>query len=398
MKFAVMSFGGSSGEVYCEPSVLNVVSRDHDVKWLDQSGTLSYQFADMYLCSVYTAGYFKFIEWKNTFAIPKDRIAVGGYHPSSAPEDFVGYADYIVKGACDDIVATLSKGKGIINGIFTGTNVPNRSCYSVSRNIQALPDYYEEELLTSVATSFGCPFRCDFCATPTISPKLASRTLDSIEAETHDMPQSSVMFIRDENFLKNKDWKERLDILKRKTDKLYLFSSSDMLTKETVRELKNRKVWMVSLGLEDVTKEYTKNRNLDSAVRNLKNAGVYTDISFIINPAFRQGFVDGILDKLMERLKCYMPERICGNFLIPYPGTKVWNEYKFMLKYEDYPYMTGKYALLEPDYLIRNDLEEKLIQFQLDYFMSKEYNQVRNFECNDTLHNIFKSLQSKINY
>jgi radical SAM superfamily enzyme YgiQ (UPF0313 family) len=301
----------------------------------------------------------------------------------------------VITGICDEFWETFDKGVGIHKGVFKGKNVPARYCYDISKNIQALPDYYNDQKLTSITTSFGCHFRCDFCATHLMSRKIKKRRIESIVGELKDMIYSDVLFIRDENFLKCSDWKERLELIKESTDKIYLFASADMVTKETVRILKKNRVWMVSMGMEDITMQYPKNRNLHNAIKILKDADIFVDLSFIINPSTLKNINEEmeLFRQIKRKLFSYMPERICGNFLIPFPGTMI--SKKYHIKPNKYRLMTGKSAILSKNKNQKNRLERMLINIQLDYFMSSEYNEMREFQCGDTLHDIFIRLLKK---
>lgn len=117
---------------------------------------------------------------------PRVLIVVGGHHATVAPEDFISpFIDLIVIGegifVFRDIVARFDKGYGFegIPGtaISTGAGV-TRTASRPTEDLDACPlpdrsptaecriNYHSEWMrpLTSIRTSKGCPYRCNFCA------------------------------------------------------------------------------------------------------------------------------------------------------------------------------------------------------------------------------------------
>jgi hypothetical protein len=194
-----------------------------------------------------------------------------------------------------------------------------------------------------------------------------------------------------------KDWVLRLEAIHRllPTTKIYLFASANTLSEKAVKVLANNNVYMVCLGLEDPTAEYRKNNRLDEVVRLLKASGVMVYLSFIVDPLRIIGREAGaefysILGKRVEELA---PEMICGNFLMPFRGTAIWDKYYAYVSPEDYKYYDSKTPFLVRNPVVREKMKFFMFWFQWLYYTSDFYNRnVRKFDVADTLHLRFLEL------
>lgn len=386
-----------------EPSVLHVLPPDGD-SFKSEYSMKNTLFNDddvmYYLCSVYISGMEEFEKWASQH--DKTKIVVGGYHPTTFPEEFKNLAYKIVQGTCDDFFATITQRGQVVKGI-TSDRVPRYELYNIKYNHQIIPDAYPGDIFSSIVTSQGCPYKCDFCCSPIMCDKLVSRPLHIMEAELtlrkQINPTIDFMFIRDENFPLQKDWKLRLEMIHRfyPETKVYMFASANLLTEEMVGGMKDNNVYMVCIGLENINSTYAKNKNLDVSVQLLKKYGIYTYLSFIVNPLEIIGREKGELfyAKLNSRLYELMPEMICGNFLMPFKGTKLWDEYYWLVSKDDFKEYDSKSAFLIKNEIIRKKMEFYMFWNQYSYYNSSEYLKMRNFNCGDTLNQRFNDLFDK---
>ena len=385
-----------------EPSILTVLPPDDNVEFAYRN--LDYNDGDvqMYLCSVYISGYKQFIEW--SLKHDRRKIVVGGYHPTTFPEDFVKYADKIVVGPCDDIFATIAQEGQTVTGITTHKNVPRRDLYDITKNQQIIPDKMPDDVVVSINTSIGCNTTppCDFCCTPMMCPTILSKPIDLVEREVNDLRKyhPKFMFIRDENFTMQKDWKERLTIIYNAfpQTKKYLFASANTLNEERIEFMRDRGVYMICLGLEDPTKSYSKNKTLDHVVDICKQHGMYTYLSFIVNPLEIIGKEQAqkFYEILMNRIYELRPEMVCGNFLMPFRGTKLWDKYYAHVSEDDYAHYDSKTPFLVKNAVLQEKMKFFMFWYQWVYYTSDVYNKnVRQFAVNDMLHLRFVELYEK---
>jgi radical SAM superfamily enzyme YgiQ (UPF0313 family) len=157
-------------------------------------------------------------------------------------------------------------------------------------------------------------------------------------------------------------------------------------------------VYMICLGLEEPTKNYIKNKKLDEACALLKKYNIMIYMSFIIDPlkAIAEQDEAELYRILEERVYELQPEMICGNFLMPFPGTPLWDSYADKVKAEMYKHYTSKIPFLCEEQESHDRQKYNMFRFQWEYFTSDFYNtNVRKFETNDTLHLRFKQLYAR---
>lgn len=242
--------------------------------------------------------------------------------------------------------------------------------------------------------------KCDFCCSPMMSPHVVSKPIGMIEKEVEQIKKQELkfIFIRDENFPLQPDWKERLDLISQTGAKIYLFASANLLNEEKLKYMKEKGVYMICLGLEDISVSYEKNKRLDEVVRLMKKNGIYTYLSFIVDPLKIVGREAGeeFYKKLMSRFYELGPEIVCGNFLMPFRGTKIWDKYYQHISPEDYKYYDSKTAFLVKNPVLREKMEFFMFWYQWQYYNSDFYNKnVRMFAVGDTLHQRFQELYHK---
>lgn len=268
----LMTFPIQDKNLGLEPSILTVVSSltefDGRLIYIYDNDTIKYEINEdynicSYLCSVYISGLEDFKNWAKYR--DKEKIIVGGYEPTLNPEEFENYSSRIILGPCDDLSETLLSQSGkIVKGITSFKNIPRYDLYDIKLNQQIIPDKNPEDIVVSINTSMGCYFNCDFCCSPLMSSnKIISKPLQLVEKEVNYFKKYNpkFLFIRDENFPLQKDWKQKLDIIHKNliNTKIYLFSSSTFCTNEDdVQFLKENGVYMICLGLEDITIDYKK--------------------------------------------------------------------------------------------------------------------------------------------
>jgi radical SAM superfamily enzyme YgiQ (UPF0313 family) len=189
----------------------------------------------------------------------------------------------------------------------------------------------KQDINLGLEPSIGCPFKCDFCGTPMMCPTLSEKPLELVAKECEALKKYNpkYIFIRDENFPLQKTWKERLKLISNIGAKIYLFASANLLNDDVIEFMAEHNVYMICLGLEDITVSYNKNEKLDEVCSKLKEHGIYTYLSFIVDPLKIVGREKGedFYNKLINRLESLKPEMICGNFLMPFRGTKIWDYY-----------------------------------------------------------------------
>ena len=398
-----MTFPKQNLNLGLEPSILTVVPNDtEDVKVhyaLDQNN-IEYKDEDVlyYMCSVYITGMDEFFKWASHH--DKNKIITGGYEPTINPQEFVDYSYKVITGPCDSFNETIEQEGTIVKGITNNWRIPRYDLYDVHLNQQIIPDKEKDDVVTSINTSQGCPFNCDFCCSPLMCDHIMSKPSSLVQKEIDYLKQTGAkfIFIRDENFPLQRDWKEKLAIINQLGAKIYLFASSNLCTEQNVKYMKEHGVYMVCLGLEDISVEYGKNKELDKTCELLHKYGIDVYLSFIVNPlkVNTDEKAKDFYARLLERFMELKPEMVCGNFLMPFRGTKIWDDYKDYVDREDFKSYDSKSAFLEKDPYRRLKDEYDMFYYQWIYYNSKFYqDNIRKFNVNDTLHLRFEELKDE---
>lgn len=407
MRYIVaMTFPQQNLSLGLEPSILTVVPDDSkDVKVVyvinqyDDGTMPNEQDVLYYMCSVYITGMHEFFRWATSH--DRNKIIVGGYEPTINPGDFVEHVHKVITGPCDSFYATIAQEGQVVQGITTNWRIPRYDLYDVRLNQQIIPDKRPDDIVTSINTSQGCPFRCDFCCSPLMCDRILSKPLPLVAEEIEYLRVNTgakFIFIRDENFPLQRDWREKLQVISRLGAKIYLFASSNLCTEDNVRFMRDNGVYMICLGLEDVTVDYQKNRELDQTCNLLHRYGIYVYLSFIVNPTKIATRKDSLAfyHRLLTRFQELKPEMVCGNFLMPFRGTKIWDDYKELVTEEDFDHYDSKSAFLEKDPIRRLQDEYNMYYYQHLYYLSDFYNQgIREFETGDTLSLRFHELHNE---
>ena len=399
-KILAMTFPKQDTNLGLEPSVLTVVPDGDNVFYV-----MDYRIdmfpdeeVEYYLCSIYITGMMDFIEWSKNHT--KSKIIAGGYEPTINPDDFLEYAERIIIGPCDDFYETIKQEGRVIKGITSNKRIPRYDLYDVHNNQQIIPDKKPDDIVTSINTSQGCPFQCDFCCSPLMCDHIMDKPLPLVKKEIEYLSDlhPKFLFIRDENFPLQKDWKEKLKLIEKTGAKIYLFASANLLTEENVKYMKEHNVYMICLGLEDITVEYGKNKKLDEVCERLHQNEIYVYLSFIVDPlkVNTDKKAKEFYEKLLKRFRVLRLEMVCGNFLMPFRGTKIWDKYKHLVTSDDYKYYDSKSAFLEKNPVRRAKDEFDMFYYQWFYYMSDFYNKdIRKFEVHDTLHLRFLELKKE---
>lgn len=343
---------------------------------------------DLYLCSVYTRGWEEFKQF--SMLVGRENIVAGGYHPTACPEDTLVYAAKVVKGYCSNIDEILAGAPGIHSGKF-GFTPMRRDLIDMRGLRQIYPDIRPNEISGSMVSSVGCPYDCDFCSTPNMSGrKMQISPLTYVESEVADLVARGVstVFIRDESFATHPKMTEVAPFFKGKFRVLYSFGTGAVMAKrpDLIRCLVENGWHSLNFGLEDVGTRYKKNVNLKMAASNCRQNGMGMVMSFIVNDDGKDfAMAKANYTALYEAFCDLGPMQVCANFLMPFPGTQIWPQYKDRLRPGDFDRFDSKTPLFcAPE--LKTWHKRMIVAVQLKYYLSEAYKKVRKFECGDTLH------------
>lgn len=371
-----------------EPSVLSLVSqRPGDTSEFIEDN-IPRNGIDLYLCSIYTRGWEEFCEFSKK--VGRDKIIAGGYHPTARPLDALVYARKVVTGLCGNIEEIIEHPHG---GVIQGKAVHrlmNRNLIKMDDMQQVYPDVMPYMNVGSSVSSVGCPYDCDFCATPQMSGrKMTAYDTNLIEEDIQDLKKynTNVVFIRDESFATHPNFDEAVQLYGNAGfDVLYSFGTAAALNEKKMRHLADNNWHSLCLGLEDVNTTYRKNKTLFAVSEMCQKYNVGLTLSFIVNDD-KKSLEDMIKNyqALTQAFFELKPIMVCANFFMPLHGTKLGDSMQDRVDAKMWSKFDSKTPLFsspELEYLHR----QLAVAVQLNWYYSSEYAKLRNFECGDTLH------------
>jgi radical SAM superfamily enzyme YgiQ (UPF0313 family) len=371
-----------------EPSVLSLVSkREGDVSEFIADNQPR-EHIDLYLCSVYTRGWHEFCEFSKK--VGREKIIAGGYHPTARPLETSMYAKKVVTGLCGNIEEILDMPNG---GVIPGKAVHrlmDRSLLKMEDMQQVYPDVMPHMNVGSSVSSVGCPYDCDFCATPQMSGrKMTAYDVELIEEDIANLKKynTNAVFIRDESFATHPNFDQAVKLYgEANFDVLYSFGTAAAMNERKIKTLADSNWHSLCLGLEDVHTTYKKNKTLLSVSEMCQKYDVGLTLSFIINDENKT--LDDMIKNYQALTQAFFelnPVMVCANFFMPLPGTKLGDSMKERVNKEMWKKFDSKtplFAPIELEYLHR----QLAIAVQLNWYRSKQYAKIRDFECGDTLH------------
>lgn len=124
-------------------------------------------------------------------------VVYGGNHASMVPEEAAQYVDVVFKGEAEDKWIELLQDfeNGNLKPTYEGGRPDLKNVPAARQEL-----YHENYLFSTIQTTRGCPFKCDFCSVHTFNgTRHRLRPVDDILDELEQI-KSEFMFIIDDNF------------------------------------------------------------------------------------------------------------------------------------------------------------------------------------------------------
>jgi len=234
-------------------------------------------------------------------------------------------------------------------------------------------------------SSRGCPFNCSFCS-PSIrnsigknyriqSPK---RTADEIEFLVKNFAVNALSF-EDDLFTLNK--KRVIDLCKEIIDRKIQISWTvatrlDSLDLETVGWMKKAGCFGMSVGIESGSDRILSLINKGEKIKDLKKGmAILNKVGIAVTTNLIIGHPTETLNELRQTLslaKSLKPIFIHLHYLTPYPGTKIFNQYKSKLtQFQDFSHWKAHEFNISA---IKTEVLQKMMrQMYLKYYLNCSY-------------------------
>jgi anaerobic magnesium-protoporphyrin IX monomethyl ester cyclase len=343
---------------------------------------------------------------------PKKVVIVGGPHCTIQGKEVLNEmnADISVVGEGEriivDIVETIKENKELLNihGIFYRENgkiksglpqieienldsldFPDRSLikqYSYGKEMLTGITYFARGKITTIMTSRGCPFNCNFCVMKSIFKKCRFRSAENVVKEMEEISREyKSVFVVDDNFLMDKKKTHKImDLLIQKKLDLDIWISGIRITdadEELFKKMRKAGVKSLEFGIESGNQEvldyYNKKITLEQvekAVKLSKKIGFFTVGNFILGaPIETEKHINDTIS-FAKKLNLDFAFFYGFSFL---KGSKLWAEaYKQgkIKENEMFVFCDSRRGLCN---FTAEELREKLSKAYLSYYMSPKY-------------------------
>lgn len=330
-------------------------------------------------------------------------VILGGLHVSFNPEEAKAHADCIVCGEAENLWDTVLENVAAkqLKPLYDAKDFPPVKTIA-PLDYKRIAKASKREKVDSTKSipiyiTRGCPYECSFCVTPSFTGKLYRRQNDE-ELKAQIMAAKEAFFkhngqknakpwfmLCDENLgiSKTRLWKA-LDLLEECDIMFSVFFSMNFLEDdETVKRLVQAGCNMALVGFESIkqsTLEAYNKGHVNSAdkiaevIERCRKAGLNIQGNFLVNPDL-DTFED--MDELVRfigRNNVFMP---IIQIITPYPGTKMYHEYKQkgLITDEDWDKYNALNLVVKSEYLDPIIFQHKFMQI---YYQSYSWKNIVN--------------------
>ncbi len=334
-----------------------------------------------------------------------DLLVVGGPLSTTNPGDFLDHFDVAVMGEGEETMLQIARmfeaglSLSTVDGIaFKDKNsIKNTAPRSFIKDLDAIPfpsrdlfdnqsykDYYRRNFgytTSSIMTSRGCPFNCDFCSRPVFGNDFRSRTAMNIVEEIDEIKSLgySRIWFADDCFTLGQ--KRLIDICDKLIDRHVnlgweCLSRVDTIDREVAAKMKQAGCIRVFFGIESgnddvlrIMKKQVTAAQAAKAVRVCNEAGIRVGAFFIV------GYPGESEKSLLDTLRFSSSLDLDYlSFTLPYPipGTMLFERVRNKMFAEDWSEPKGL-SLVKHGLLFKSPLSESKLKLAIMKGMSQFY-------------------------
>jgi anaerobic magnesium-protoporphyrin IX monomethyl ester cyclase len=248
----------------------------------------------------------------------------------------------------------------------------------------AYKNYYKKRYgytTTSIMTSRGCPFQCDFCSRPVFGNQLRSRSASNIADEVEEVRKLGYdrIWFADDCFTINRN--RLLSICKElKHRKIRIgwecLSRVDTVDTEIARNMKQAGCIRVYFGIESgndkvlkIMRKQVTTQQARNAVKTFRNIGIQTGAFFILG--YPGETEQTVLDT--ANFASSLPlDYLSFTFPYPIPGTPLHERVKTQLTCDDWSEPNGPH-LVKHKLMFHSDFSENKLKLALFKGMIQHY-------------------------
>jgi len=332
-----------------------------------------------------------------------DFLVAGGPLPSVDPEKFLQYFDAVVIGEGEEtmteLVQSLMKGTepltvpGIVYRrksdtesdkiVHSPRRIPIANLDSIpfpARDLfdnEAYKDYYRKicgYTVTSIISSRGCPFSCDFCSKPVFGDSYRERSAKNIVDEAEDALSLGYerIFFQDDCFTLNKNRVSKIcgEILKRKLIFSWeCLSRVDSVNSESILEMKTAGCKRIFFGIESGSNATLKAMNKQITVEQARNAVEIAASTKIRTGAFfilgYPGETDETILSTIQFATSLPLDYLSFTLPYPIPGTGLYEKVKNNIKDPIFSKTNHRYRLIDHSLGFQSAFSENKLKFAI---------------------------------
>ncbi|MBW2972601.1 B12-binding domain-containing radical SAM protein [Candidatus Woesearchaeota archaeon] len=305
---------------------------------------------------------------------PKGKVIIGGIHVSMLTDEAAQFADHVVIGEGEPVIADLVEGR--ITDKFVRTEHINLDDYPI-------PDFrllenYQKMYITPMITSRGCPFDCNFCAvTEMYGKKYRTLSIDNTMRTLRSLQPKKVFFY-DDNFaaLRSRTYEMVKRFKRSGLDFRWTAQVRTDLTKDTklVERMADAGLYNVYVGFESINPATLKRFNKAQGLQQIKDSiKVFHDNNINIHGMFIFGSDDDDR-KVFLRTSEFCNEQGINStqfgILTPLPGTQVYHtfEREGRLLHKVWDYYDALHAVYRPKKMTPLELQEGMLDAFNDFY------------------------------
>ena len=311
------------------------------------------------------------------------KVVMGGFHPTSLPDEALQFADSVVIGEAENIWNILLDDlkSGNLKKKYISDKITNLANLKFDHSIFKDKKYPK---IIPVQFSRGCNYNCSFCSIKAFYGEPRYRPIEDVIEEIKREDSKIFFFVDDNIFFDKKIVIKLFNNLKLLKIKWSAQASIDIVEDDEILKLAAESGCIaLIIGFEsfniDNLKLMNKNQNIkcsnyEMIINKIKNHGIMIYGTFIL------GYDNDRASDFMEYLEFALKNKLfLANFnpLIPMPGTKLYEQLKkenrllFEKWWIDDLYKYGD-SLFIPKKIKENELKE------LCYKLRKEFNSFFN--------------------
>ncbi|MGQ9532589.1 MAG: radical SAM protein [Desulfotomaculales bacterium] len=293
-------------------------------------------------------------------------VVLGGMHPTALPEEALRHADAVVVGEAEGswprLLADLQKGR--LQPVYRQEGYPELKWVRARRELYRSGAYL---VPSTVQTTRGCPYNCDFCSvTRFFGSTYRARPLQEVVEEVARLPGRLVVFV-DDNITARPAYARSLFRALRGLNKRWVGQASvnSLRSEEMVRlaaagGCRGLFIGFESLspeGLQGLNKQINDVRTYREVIGRLHHYGIGVIGAFIVG--LDQDGPD-VFDRILEFSFQAKIDLLQVSILTPLPGTALWArlEREGRIFDRDWSRYTGNHAVYWPRRMTPEQLQE----------------------------------------